>query len=109
MLAAGFPTTIVPWDLVMSHGRFSPDQLRIIEELDTPQSRFFTSPPTIAMMRRGFLIFPGRLTSAHTFRIGTMGDLTEGDISLIIDAVLDSMAEIGVTEFSPKPERIVTT
>ena len=42
MLAAGFPTTIVPWDLVMSHGRFSPDQLRIIEELDTPQSRFFT-------------------------------------------------------------------
>ena len=62
-----------------------------------------------AMERRGFLIFPGRLTSAHTFRIGTMGDLTEGDISLIIDAVLDSMAEIGVTEFSPKPERIVTT
>lgn len=42
VLAAGFPTTVVPWDLVMSHGRFSPDQLRIIEELDTPQSRFFT-------------------------------------------------------------------
>jgi 2-aminoethylphosphonate-pyruvate transaminase len=62
-----------------------------------------------AIERRGFLIFPGRLTSAHTFRIGTMGDLTEGDISLIIDAVLDSMAEIGVTQFSPKLERIVTS
>lgn len=62
-----------------------------------------------AMERRGFLIFPGRLTSAHTFRIGIMGDLTEGDISLIIEAVLDSMTEIGVTHFSPKVERIIAT
>ncbi len=54
-----------------------------------------------------FIIFPGRLTSAHTFRIGTMGDLTEGDVSLIIDAVLSSMEEIGVTHFGPKEERIV--
>jgi len=61
-----------------------------------------------AMERRGFLIFPGRLTSAHTFRIGTMGDLTEEDISLIINAVLESMAEIGVTQFAPKPERLVS-
>jgi len=60
-----------------------------------------------AMERRGFVIFPGRLTSAHTFRIGTMGDLTEGDISLIIDAVLESMTEIGVTHFGPKEDRIV--
>jgi 2-aminoethylphosphonate-pyruvate transaminase len=60
-----------------------------------------------AMERRGFLIFPGRLTSAHTFRIGTMGDLTEGDISLIIDAVLESMGEIDVTNFSPKADRII--
>lgn len=60
-----------------------------------------------AMERRGFVIFPGRLTSAHTFRIGTMGDLTEGDISLIIEAVLESMTEIGVTQFGPKEERII--
>jgi len=59
------------------------------------------------MEKRGFVIFPGRLTSAHTFRIGTMGDLTEGDISLILEAVLDSMAAIGVTNFTPKIERIV--
>ena len=60
-----------------------------------------------AMERRGFVIFPGRLTSAHTFRIGTMGDLTEGDISLIIEAVVDSMAEIGVTHTAPMAERII--
>ncbi len=42
VLAAGFPVTLVTWDLTMTQGRFSPEQLRIIEELDTPQSRFFT-------------------------------------------------------------------
>lgn len=60
-----------------------------------------------AMEKRGFVIFPGRLTSAGTFRIGTMGDLTEGDITLILNAVLESMAEIGVTNFAPKEERII--
>ena len=41
VLAAGFPVTLVTWDLVMNQGRFSPEQLQIIDELDTPQSRFF--------------------------------------------------------------------
>lgn len=61
-----------------------------------------------AMERRGFVIFPGRLTSANTFRIGTMGDLTEVDISLILEAVLLSMEEIGVTHFGPATERMLT-
>ncbi|MEM8854060.1 MAG: 2-aminoethylphosphonate--pyruvate transaminase [Pseudomonadota bacterium] len=60
-----------------------------------------------AMERRGFVIFPGRLTSAHTFRIGCMGDLTDSDISLIIDAVVASMEEIGVTNTAPREERII--
>jgi 2-aminoethylphosphonate-pyruvate transaminase len=60
-----------------------------------------------AMHRRGFVIFPGRLTTAHTFRIGCMGDLTEGDMGLIIQAVRDSMAELDVRNTQPKPERLV--
>ncbi len=60
-----------------------------------------------AMERRGFVIFPGRLTAASTFRIGVMGDLTDGDISMIINAVADSMAELGVTNTAPKAERVV--
>lgn len=60
-----------------------------------------------AMERRGFVIFPGRLTSAQTFRIGTMGDLTENDITLILNAVLDSMEELGVRNFEPDQNRII--
>jgi 2-aminoethylphosphonate-pyruvate transaminase len=60
-----------------------------------------------AMERRGFVIFPGRLTAAHTFRIGCMGDITEDDMSLVIAAVRDSMEELGVTNTAPRPERLV--
>ncbi|CAH1654641.1 MULTISPECIES: 2-aminoethylphosphonate--pyruvate transaminase [unclassified Chelatococcus] len=49
-----------------------------------------------AMARRGFVIFPGRLTAAGTFRIGVMGDIVESDISLILNAIDESFAEIGV-------------
>jgi 2-aminoethylphosphonate-pyruvate transaminase len=50
-----------------------------------------------AMERRGFVIFPGRLTAARTFRIGVMGDLVESDMSLILEAIDESLAEIGVS------------
>ena len=60
-----------------------------------------------AMERRGFVIFPGRLTAAETFRIGCMGDIFEEDMSLIIEAVRDSMEELGVRNTQPKPERLV--
>lgn len=51
----------------------------------------------VAMERRGFVIFPGRLTAAGTFRIGVMGDLIESDMTLILEAIDESLAEIGVT------------
>ena len=58
-----------------------------------------------AMERRGIVIFPGRLTAAGTFRIGCMGDIVEEDVSVILDAIEESMAEIGVTRTTPALER----
>lgn len=60
-----------------------------------------------AMAKRGFIIFPGRLTAAGTFRIGVMGDLVESDITLILEAIDASLAEIGVARFTPKARRAV--
>ena len=89
---------------------FMPDEyaspiIATFHDPDDPNYDFATF--YAAMERRGFVIFPGRLTSANTFRIGTMGDLTDGDISMVIDAVVESMAEIGVTHTAPKAERVV--
>lgn len=89
---------------------FMPDAYAspIIATFHDPDDPNYSFPEFYAAMeRRGFIIFPGRLTSAGTFRIGCMGDLTDGDISLIIDAVVDSMAEIGVTNTAPVAERII--
>jgi 2-aminoethylphosphonate-pyruvate transaminase len=49
------------------------------------------------MKRRGYIIFPGRLALANTFRIGCMGAVTETDIAAAMVAVAETMAEMGVT------------
>jgi 2-aminoethylphosphonate-pyruvate transaminase len=51
------------------------------------------------MKRRGFVIFPGRLAMAGTFRIGCMGALTAADIGEAMEALADTMAAMGVTAF----------
>jgi 2-aminoethylphosphonate-pyruvate transaminase len=49
------------------------------------------------MKKRGFIIFPGRLALADTFRIGCMGDLSESDMSNAMQAIADTLNEMGVT------------
>lgn len=49
------------------------------------------------MKKRGFIIFPGRLALANTFRIGCMGDLSEADMSDAMQAIADTLEEMGVT------------
>jgi 2-aminoethylphosphonate-pyruvate transaminase len=51
------------------------------------------------MKQRGFIIFPGRLALADTFRIGCMGDVTEADMAEAMAAVSDTMREMGVSGF----------
>ena len=53
------------------------------------------------MKKRGFIIFPGRLTAARTFRIGCMGRITDDDVDRLIAAIEDSMLELGVRERAP--------
>jgi 2-aminoethylphosphonate-pyruvate transaminase len=55
------------------------------------------------MKSRGFIIFPGRLALADTFRIGCMGAVEEGDIAEAMDAVAATMAEMGVPGFGRDP------
>jgi 2-aminoethylphosphonate-pyruvate transaminase len=51
------------------------------------------------MKARGFIIFPGRLALADTFRIGCMGDLTEQDMSEAMAAISETMNEMGIPGF----------
>jgi 2-aminoethylphosphonate-pyruvate transaminase len=43
------------------------------------------------LKKRGFVIYPGKLTEEETFRIGNIGDIHEKDMVRLIEAVEESM------------------
>ena len=49
------------------------------------------------MKNRGVIILPGRHSLYNTFRIGCMGDVTEADMSEAMQAIADTLEEMGVT------------
>ena len=44
-----------------------------------------------ALKRRGFVIYPGKVTKADTFRVGTIGDVHPATIRSLVEAVRESM------------------
>ena len=75
------------------------DAAPIVATFRNPEHPGFSFAALEAGMReRGFVIFPGRLALADTFRIGCMGEVTEADIGEALGAVAATLAEMGVTE-----------
>lgn len=48
-----------------------------------------------ALAGRGCVIYPGKLTAAHSFRIGTAGDLELDDFDVLLSAIAEVIAEQG--------------
>jgi 2-aminoethylphosphonate-pyruvate transaminase len=51
---------------------------------------------------RGFVIYPGKLTVADSFRIGCIGRLGEGEMRGALNAVRETLAHMGVTDCGSK-------
>lgn len=49
-----------------------------------------------ALRRRGFVIYPGKLTKAETFRVGCIGAIGEAQMTALVEAVAEVMAEEGI-------------
>jgi len=49
-----------------------------------------------ALSEKGFLIYPGKLTIANTFRIGCIGYLTSNDMSEAIKTVKETIQELNI-------------
>jgi 2-aminoethylphosphonate-pyruvate transaminase len=58
-----------------------------------------------ALERRGFFIFAGRLTAAGTFRMGCMGRITDDDVDRLIEAVEETVEELGIRHRSRDEDR----
>ncbi|MGD0982918.1 MAG: 2-aminoethylphosphonate--pyruvate transaminase [Acidimicrobiales bacterium] len=50
---------------------------------------------------RGFLIYPGKLTVADSFRIGCIGDLGETEMRAALEAISSVLEEMGVHDGAP--------
>ncbi len=53
------------------------------------------------LSRRGYVIYPGKLTVADSFRIGCIGRLGETEMRGVLDAIKQILAEMGVTRCAP--------
>jgi len=54
------------------------------------------------LRERGFVIYPGKLTVADTFRIGCIGRLGRAEMEGALAAIREVLGEMGVTRCAPK-------
>ncbi len=74
----------------------------IIQTFLTPRDPNFDFEKFYEALRvRGFAIYPGKLTKRPSFRIGTIGQIDEDVIALVLRAIADVLTEMNVTDFSP--------
>jgi 2-aminoethylphosphonate-pyruvate transaminase len=47
---------------------------------------------------KGMIIYPGKLSNAECFRIGTIGRIFEADVRALLDAIAETLKEMGVPD-----------
>ena len=81
-----------------------PDALQapIIVTFHTPADpKFHFETFYEALRRQGFVIYPGKLTVADSFRIGCIGQLGESEMLGVLAAIDQTIEEMGVTDRAP--------
>jgi 2-aminoethylphosphonate-pyruvate transaminase len=82
-----------------------PDHLQapIIVTVRTPADpRFSFEAFYEALSRRGYVIYPGKLTAADSFRVGSIGSLGEAEIRGALAAMAAVLREMGVADCRPE-------
>ena len=51
--------------------------------------------------KRGYILYPGKLTQVETFRVGCMGQLGDDGMSGAVKAIAEALKTIGVTRTAP--------
>lgn len=81
-----------------------PDELQapiIVTFLMPKDPKFDFSVFYDSLRAKGFVIYPGKLTVAETFRIGCIGRIGAEQISAALAAVSDTLNEMGITDCAP--------
>ena len=54
---------------------------------------------------KGFVLYPGKLTQVETFRVGCIGDIGPSEMRHAVNAVRDTLAEMGIRQVSASAAR----
>lgn len=54
-----------------------------------------------AARRRGFILYPGKLTQVETFRVGCIGAIGPNEMRQAVHAVAEALQELGITSGAP--------
>ncbi len=54
-----------------------------------------------AAKQRGFVLYPGKLTKLETFRVGCIGAIGRNEMQQAVNAVADTLAEMGIANGKP--------
>ncbi len=72
-------------------------QAPIIVTFHAPTSpRYAFKPFYDAVKRRGFILYPGKLTEVETFRVGCIGAIGANEMRQTVESVADAMRELGL-------------
>ena len=54
---------------------------------------------------KGFILYPGKLTQVETFRVGCIGAIGPDEMRHAVNAIRDTLAEMGVRQVTPVAQR----
>jgi 2-aminoethylphosphonate-pyruvate transaminase len=74
----------------------------IIQTFATPRDKNFDFNIFYeGLKKRGFIIYPGKLTKRPSFRVGNMGALDWNVMEMLVDATAKTLADMNVTDLQP--------
>jgi len=77
-------------------------QAPIIVTFHAPADARYSFPDFYARVRdKGFLLYPGKLTEVETFRVGCIGAIGPREMRHAVNAVRDTLAEMGIRTVTP--------
>jgi 2-aminoethylphosphonate-pyruvate transaminase len=62
-----------------------------------------TARASSTVKKRGYILYPGKLTQVETFRVGCMGHFGEAGIPGAVAAIADTLKAMGIRQVSAAP------
>lgn len=81
-------------------------QAPIIVTFHAPADPNYAFKPFYECVRdKGFVLYPGKLTQVETFRVGCIGAIGPDEMRHAVNAVRDTLAQMGIRQVSPAAAR----